>query len=100
MCACLCVHPLNTPFSNPAYMPEVVILCSTLTNYSKWICHHIYLDATAYSGSNYFGTGVGRIELNKVDCTGRESTLLACHHSKLDHHCSHSNDAGVRCEGK
>ena len=84
------------------WTPEVVILCSTLTNYSTLICHHLYLDATAYSGGNYFGIGVGRIELYEVDCTGRESTLLGCHHFKLGnyHYCSHYEDAGVRCEGK
>ena len=73
---------------------------SSYINQNKFVIIYI-LDATAYSGSNYFGIGVGRIELNEVDCTGRESSLLGCHHFKLGdyHHCSHNNDAGVRCEG-
>ena len=56
-------------------------------------------DAVAFS-SAHFGAGAGPIYLDNVDCTGRESNLLECSHSSFVTCSSHSEDAGVRCQGK
>jgi hypothetical protein len=49
--------------------------------------------------SAYFGEGNGNISLDKVQCTGKERDLLACHHENADNsNSSHSNDAGVSCK--
>ena len=56
--------------------------------------------ATAY-GTAYFGAGTGPIFLDSVGCTGSESSLLACYSDPIaSHDCSHSEDAGVHCEGQ
>lgn len=50
----------------------------------------------------YFGEGSGPILLDRVECEGRENTLLACaSQTELGQHsCEHSQDAGVICPGK
>ena len=41
------------------------------------------------------------ILLDNLVCSGHESTLLECVHNPVgDHNCDHSEDAGVKCEGK
>ena len=50
----------------------------------------------------YFGEGIGQIVLDDVQCSGSENQLLACMHAPIQNvsrNCSHSDDAGVRCEG-
>ena len=46
-----------------------------------------------------YGQGQGRIVLDEVRCAGSEATLLECRHREL-HDCSHSEDAGVKCNYK
>ena len=54
----------------------------------------------AYSNA-FFGAGTGPIYLDDVACTLSASKLLECFSSPiLVHNCLHSDDAGVRCEGK
>ena len=43
-----------------------------------------------------YGQGQGDIFLDDVWCRGSEATLLECYHHKF-HDCSHSEDAGVKC---
>ena len=49
-----------------------------------------------------FGHGTGPIFLDKLGCTGTESSLLQCNRfAGLGlHSCDHSQDAGVRCNGE
>ena len=60
----------------------------------------IYLGALAFS-SAHFGPGNGRIFVDDVFCSGREERLIDCYRSSTVS-CSrgHSEDAGVRCQGK
>ena len=49
-----------------------------------------------------FGEGEGDILLDNLLCMGNESSLLECHAGTGGigiHNCSHSEDAGVRCDG-
>jgi len=48
-----------------------------------------------------FGQGSGPILLDRVTCSGSESTLASCGHLGVGvtRSCSHSEDAGVRCSG-
>ena len=47
-------------------------------------------------GSSFFGAGSGPINLDDVQCTGNESTLLNCTFNP-NHNCVHFEDAGVMC---
>ena len=48
----------------------------------------------------FYGQGTGDIALENVECSGSESQLLACSSNTIfDTSCSHSEDAGVKCEG-
>ena len=47
-----------------------------------------------------FGEGQGDIYIENVQCNGNESHLEECPSSDVgDHDCSHSEDAGVSCQG-
>ena len=54
----------------------------------------------AYSNIQY-GSGSGPIYLIDVLCTGSETSLLQCNSDPIHSSgCTHSEDAGVKCEGK
>ena len=55
------------------------------------------LGAVAYSNAA-FGAGIGTSLFASVNCNGSESSLLECSYN--NNGCSHTNDAGVRCQGK
>lgn len=47
-----------------------------------------------------YGEGTGQILLDDVTCAGSEANLLECSHPPLFvSDCSHSEDAGVKCQG-
>ena len=48
--------------------------------------------------SAQFGSGVGIIHLDDVQCDGSESRLTNCSHRGVGvHNCQPSEDAGVKC---
>ena len=48
----------------------------------------------------YFGEGRGPVHLSRVECTSRDSNLLNCTIDKTGvNGCTHSEDAGVICNG-
>ena len=49
---------------------------------------------------SYFGQGTGPIFFQSLACRGTEVSILQCPRSFSSYsYCSHSRDAGVRCEG-
>ena len=62
------------------------------------VCRQLgYQGAATAHHSAHFGRGTGRIWLDNVRCTGRESRLDYCSHSKHTADCDHGDDAGVVC---
>ncbi|KFP92407.1 Deleted in malignant brain tumors 1 protein, partial [Apaloderma vittatum] len=54
--------------------------------------------AVSAPGSAYFGQGFGRIWLDDVKCSGRESALSECAARPWGvHDCNHEEDAGIVC---
>ena len=64
------------------------------------VCRQLgYLKAIESYSDAYFGEGSGDILLSGVSCTGEESRILDCSLNNLYNvPCSHSEDAGVKCE--
>ena len=54
-------------------------------------------DATAFYNA-HFGRGSGAIVLDDVRCTGTEDSLVECPFDRSTADCTHSEDAGVRCQ--
>ena len=55
------------------------------------------IGTTAYS-SGHFGRGGGPIALSNLLCSGLEGRLVDCPSVEIGVACSHSEDAGVRCQ--
>ena len=75
--------------------------CELIGNYNqrRLIASFIVTDGTYYN-SAYFGAGSGKIWLDDVACTSSNTKLLQCSSSPIgEETCSHSEDAGVGCEG-
>ena len=64
-----------------------------IANYNRI---YFIIGAVAYSNAA-FGAGIGTSLLSSVNCNGSESSLLECSYN--NNGCSHTNDAGVRCQG-
>ena len=64
----------------------------------------IYISLLDYAksyGNAHFGQGNGTIAIENVGCVGTETSLLSCSSSAIfSTTCSHTDDAGVGCEGK
>lgn len=58
------------------------------------------IDALAFTGA-HFGSGSGSIVMDDVSCATTSDQLLECASSPLlTSDCTHSQDAGVGCNGK
>jgi len=64
-------------------------------------CRQLGLRFVDVVTSAYFGRGTGQIWLDDLSCIGSEAQLFNCRHRGFgSHYCSHSEDAGLICEGK
>ncbi|XP_072163150.1 uncharacterized protein [Diadema setosum] len=67
------------------------------------VCRDLgYSSASASYGSSHFGQGSGPIWVDMALCDGTENSLVYCLRAPwgCDYsYCTHSKDAGVRCEG-
>ena len=62
--------------------------------------YYAFTGAVGFRGAA-FGSGTGPILLDDASCTGTETELLACSVNAVGPHaCFHSEDAGVRCQGR
>ncbi len=62
----------------------------------------MYFRHTGAIPYSYYGQGSGLILMDDVTCSGGETRLLNCNHSRhgrSDILCNHYEDAGVRCLG-
>ena len=63
------------------------------------ICFTMTIAGSIPVSGGHFRQGNDSILLDDLKCNGTEQTLLNCTYSQT-HNCDHSEDAGVRCEGK
>ena len=60
---------------------------------------YTFIGGTAYGNAQY-GIGSGSIHLTDVSCASSSTSLLQCNSDPiLSGSCTHSEDAGVKCEG-
>ena len=77
------------------------LYCIYLKSVSIWLLpffnwpFYCLLGATAYTSAQ-FGAGTGPIVMDEVQCRTTERRLIDCLFN-LNHNCSHSEDAGVKC---
>lgn len=58
----------------------------------------IYCTGAVFLDAAFFGAGNGSIFLNQVACSGSESTILQCRHSRVaSQDCNHDKDISVHC---
>ena len=55
------------------------------------------IGAQSLSGA-MFGEGEGRVWLHGVECTGSERGLIDCPALMGNSSCTHTQDAGIRCQ--
>ncbi|XP_041379071.1 deleted in malignant brain tumors 1 protein-like [Gigantopelta aegis] len=58
---------------------------------------YLKTDAIAFANAK-FGAGIGSVYLDDVQCSGSETSLLSCTYDSNTADCTHSSDAGVRCQ--
>ncbi|XP_029820433.1 lysyl oxidase homolog 2-like [Manacus vitellinus] len=66
------------------------------------VCRELgYVEALSWLPSSKYGKGEGKIWLDNVHCTGKESTLAACTSNGWGvSDCKHTEDVGVVCSEK
>ena len=61
----------------------------------------IFSPAVKVSEPLQFGSGTGRIQLDRLECDGTENLLKLCENPGINvHQCSHLEDVGLICEGR
>ena len=73
------------------------MLCICLVVSSTYYVPTVSTDAVAFSNA-HFGAGTGSVFVTSVGCSGTETSLLGCSYSTSSSGCSHSDDAGIRCQ--
>ena len=65
------------------------------------VCRQLgYSSALTAKGKASFGTGIGKIWLDEVQCLGSESSIDMCPRNEWGvHDCDHDEDASVVCTG-
>ena len=63
---------------------------------------HFWEDSIPFGHATFGEARDYQILLDQLMCTGNESSLLDCIAGEAigSHNCDHSEDAGVRCQGK
>ena len=89
-CTCTCMH---------------VFICHiyqsiSLSTLHVCTCMCLFTTVEQILDAAVFGAGTGPIWLDELACSGMEIQLLECNFSTIGvQDCSHTQDAGVRCEG-
>ena len=61
-------------------------------------CYPFLVTSALYGYQHNFGRGTGPVFLNRLRCSGTESSLLSCSHRGIRFNwCGHYEDAGVVC---
>ena len=70
-------------------------------NDTRVACRQLgFEDAEIVYENAYFGEGSGPILMDEFRCRGFEASLSSClRNDSKNHHCRHSQDVGVRCNG-
>ena len=93
----LTVHSTVSSIFAFIYVNNITVIF--LSTKSPSFCNFVSTGAIARSRA-FFGRGTGPILLDQVACTGTETRLVNCRSNPLGvHDCSHSEDAGVTCQG-
>ena len=73
----------------------------SLAQDAEVVCNYLGYPTGMATINSRYGPGSGRIALDHVDCTGRESALWECPAASVVDHttCDHTKDAGVICTG-
>ena len=61
--------------------------------------HVLFLLGASAVSNAFYGQGGGPTVLNRLDCTGTETSILECTFDLDTSDCSHSDDAGLQCTG-
>ena len=62
------------------------------------VCRQLGLAGGEALQEHDFGSGIGKIWLDDVQCTGSEHTLMSCTANPWgENNCEHNEDAGVIC---
>ena len=67
-----------------------------IKSFVYFYCTVLIIDSVAFTNNN-FGSGVGKIFMDDVQCSGNEARLIDCTYDSITSDCTHSRDAGVRC---
>ena len=89
---------LEYAYTGCTLIHTTTIISSDHDNITNYFIHY-YIDGKYYTNA-YFGAGSGTIWFDNVACTSSNTKLVQCSSNPIgEEDCSHSEDAGVGCEG-